>query len=98
MEGVKVGMDGNGTSTVMEIKDSDVMERPISSDVIEQDLIPLASLDDQNEFPRLNALNQSKFLDRPARKPKRTTSISPSHRVNKKKMSSRMSPPQSKEV
>ena len=96
--GVKVGIDVNGTSTELEIKDSDVMERPTSSDVIEQDPIPLASLDDQNEFPRLNALNQSKFLDRTVRKPKRTTSISPSNRVNKKKMSSRMSPSQSKDV
>ena len=98
METVKIGMDVIGTSTEMEIKDSVEMERPTTSDDIEQDLVPLASLDDQNEFPRLNALNQAKFLDRTVRKPKRTTSISPGHRANKKKTSSRMSPSQSIDV
>ena len=98
VESWKIEMDKNRTSTAIDKDDTDVIEGPICSDGIAKDPNSLASLDDPVEYPRLGALNQSKVLDRPARKLKRTTSISTSHRANKKKMNSQISPPQSTEV
>ena len=71
---------------------------PISDDGTEIDLSSVAPLDDPNEFPYLDAQNQSRVHDRPPRKLKRATSISPGHRANNKKRNSRTSSLQSNEV
>ena len=98
VESWKIELDKNRTPLAIHKDDTVRIEGPICSDGTEKDLISLASLDDPIEYPYLGSLNQSKVLERPARKLKRATSISPGHRANKKKLNSRMSPPQSKEV
>ena len=67
---------------------------PTSDDGTEIDLTSVAPLDDPNEFPCLDAQNQSRVLERPPRKLKRATSISPGHRAKNKKLNSRTSPQQ----
>ena len=71
---------------------------PSSDDGTEIDLSSVAPFDDPNEFPYLDAQNQSRVHDRPPRKLKRATSISPGHRANNKKRNSRTSSLQSNEV
>ena len=98
VESWKIGLEKNRTPIASHKDDTDRIEGPTSNDGTEIDLTSLAPLDDPNEFPCLDAHNQSRVLERPPRKLKRATSISPGHRAKNKKRNSRTSPQQSNEV
>ena len=97
VENGKMGIETNGTPSANDIDVTVGMEGLLCSDDILQDPNTLASLDDPVEYPHPGTLNQSKVVDRHLRKLKRPTSISHSHRTNKKKLNSRVGPPESKE-
>ena len=97
VESGKMEIETNGTPSAIDIDDNVGMDGLLCSNVILKDPNTFALLDDPVEYPHLGTMNQSKVLDRPPRKLKRPTSISPSHRTNKKKLNSRVSPPESKE-
>ena len=98
MESSRIEMEINTKPTGFLKDDTGVIDEPLGNDGTVRAPNSFASLDDPVEYPCLGSLNQSKVVDRPARKLKRATSISPSHGSSMKKLNSRRSPPQSKEV
>ena len=76
----------NGIQAASDKYDIDEMNSMLCSDDILKDANTLASLDDPEEYPLLGTLNQSQIFEKPVRKLKRATSISPSQRTSKKKL------------
>ena len=86
----------NGIPAANDKYDIDEMDGLLFSDKILEDANTLASFDDPEEYPLLGTLTQSQVFEKPVRKLKRATSVSPSQRTSKKKQNSRVSPPASK--
>ena len=87
----------NGIPAANEKYDQDENEGLLCSDTILEEGDTFGSFDEPGEYSILGTLTQSQVNEKPSRKLKRATFVSPSQRTRKKKQNSRVSPSVMKE-